>query len=211
MDLLVAPSICRCWAVKMTCIGVVLAGGLSSRMGSDKAKLCLGDQSMLSFSQHLLTQAGVDKVVISGANVGGIKDLFEQGGPLAGIYSAIQSERPSAILAIPVDMPFLQEQQLKELKLKGELSQRATYFNDSSLPIYLPVNALVNQYLEQEFSSAKFLSTGKGPSFKQIFKLCNALSIPLKDTQQLINTNTPEQFKQAQQLLKKTRTRNSYV
>ncbi|TRX53816.1 molybdenum cofactor guanylyltransferase [Thalassomonas sp. M1454] len=193
----------------MSCIGVVLAGGLSSRMGTDKAKLQLGEQSMLSFSQDLLRRAGVDKVICSGENVGGIKDLYQQGGPLAGIYSVIKSERPQAILAIPVDMPFLTSKQLTELKLKGELSQRATYFNDSSLPVYLPVNALVSQYLEQEFSSSKFLTTGKGPSFKQVFKRCNALSLPLKDQQQLINTNTPEQFKQAQQIL--TKTRSNYV
>ena len=185
----------------MDCLGIVLAGGLSSRMGENKAFLSLKNQTMLDLSQQLLRSAGLNNVVISGENSGGEKDIVHQGGPLAGIYTLIKKYNPRAILAVPVDMPFLTTNHLKELKLKGELSAKATYFNRSSLPIYLPVNALVSQYLEQTFNSAEFIKTGKGPSFKHVLNMTNALSIANKDQHAFINTNTPEQWANAKQII----------
>jgi molybdopterin-guanine dinucleotide biosynthesis protein A len=191
------------------CLGIVLAGGLSSRMGENKAFLNINEQTMLSHSKNLLTQTGISHVQVSGANSGGEADIIEQGGPLAGIYTLIQRYQPKAILAMPVDMPFMQSSLLKELKLKGELSGKGTFFSNSSLPVYLPVNALLFDYLQQAFTSSKFLETGKGPSFKQVFSLTNALEISIKDKQTLTNTNTPEQWQHALALIKKTRC--SYV
>ncbi len=184
----------------MFCLGVVLAGGQSSRMGQNKAFLSLNNQTMLEKTRQLLEHLQVDKTVISGANSGGESDIVSQGGPLAGIYSLAQKYQPKAILAVPVDMPFLTAEHLRELKIKGELSGRATYFNDSPLPLYLPINAFVEDYLQQQFTSQKFLDTGKGPSFKQVLKLTNATSLKTKQ-QFLTNTNTPQEWQQVKQIL----------
>ncbi|MAG76860.1 MAG: molybdopterin biosynthesis protein, partial [Colwelliaceae bacterium] len=49
------------------CIGIVLAGGQSTRMGQDKSQLeTLNSQNMLDFSQSLLKSIGINHVVISG-------------------------------------------------------------------------------------------------------------------------------------------------
>ena len=51
----------------MPCIGVVLAGGKSSRMGEDKALLKLANgNTLLQQSIHLLQTAGIEEVVVSG-------------------------------------------------------------------------------------------------------------------------------------------------
>jgi molybdopterin-guanine dinucleotide biosynthesis protein A len=187
------------------CLGLVLAGGKSSRMGREKALLSKPldgksaglEQTMLEFSTQLLRSAGIEDIMISGANIGGVADLYPQGGPLSGIYTAIKTYRPQAILALPVDMPFLTPAQLKSLKIKGEIGHQATIFTGSSLPIYLPVNALVEESLNQAFHSEAFIRSGRGPSFKQIFKLAGGREIKPDNQHSLINTNTPEQWQQA--------------
>ncbi len=191
----------------MDCLGIILAGGQSSRMGENKAFLTLNEQTMVEHCQALLNQCHLDKVVISGSNSGGVADLVTQGGPLAGIHSLIKKFQPRSVLVMPVDMPFLTSQHLQQLKLKGSLAKRACHFNQSSLPAFIPVNALLSQFLDEEFTSQRFLQTGKGPSFKHIFKITNGQSIPLSDPQVLVNTNTPNEWQQAKHLLKKSRSK----
>lgn len=183
------------------CLGIILAGGQSSRMGENKAFLTLKNDTMLRHCQTLLEQCNLDKIVVSGSNSGGVADLVVQGGPLAGIHSLITKYQPRAVLVLPIDMPFIKAQHLQELKLKGSLAYKACHFNQCSLPAYIPVNALLSKFLNDEFTSPRFLTTGKGPSFKQVFTLTNALSLEQKDQQVLVNTNTPDEWQQARKLI----------
>ncbi|WOH37286.1 molybdenum cofactor guanylyltransferase [Thalassotalea fonticola] len=179
------------------CLGIILAGGQSSRMGENKAFLTLKNDTMLNHCQSLLQQCHLDKIEISGSNSGGIADLVVQGGPLAGIHALIKKYQPRSVLVLPIDMPFISAQHLQELKLKGSLANKACHYSKCSLPAYIPVNAVLSQFLDEEFTSPRFLTTGKGPSFKQVFKLANALSIEQNDRQVLVNTNTPDEWQQA--------------
>ncbi|WNC71520.1 molybdenum cofactor guanylyltransferase [Thalassotalea psychrophila] len=187
----------------MDCLGIILAGGQSSRMGENKAFLTLKNDTMLSHCQSLLQQCHLDKIEISGSNSGGIADLVVQGGPLAGIHSLIKKYQPRSVLVLPIDMPFITAQHLQELKLKGTLANKACHYTKCSLPAYIPVNALLSQFLDDEFSSPRFLASGKGPSFKQVFKLASSLSVDQFDRQVLVNTNTPDEWQQAKKLINK--------
>lgn len=74
--------------VMASCYGLILAGGLYSRMGTDKVQLHRNGQAMLEYSQTLLESLGLD-VLISGSEQG-IPDLFPELGPLAGIYTTVK-------------------------------------------------------------------------------------------------------------------------
>lgn len=179
------------------CLGIILAGGQSSRMGENKAQLTLNDSTMLEHCQQLLKHCHLQNIVVSGENNGGVADLVNEGGPLAGIYSIIKKYNPKSILVLPIDMPFIHHKHLLELKLKGSLSARSAHYNDSSLPAFIPVNAFLTDFLQQQFTSDNFVATNRGPSFKQVFKMTNALTLTIDDKQALFNTNTPEQWQQA--------------
>ena len=143
------------------CLGVVLAGGKSSRMGTNKALLMrsssasfgqsLDHENMLSYSQRLLKNIGIEKIVISG-NVEGentannVADEFAELGPMGGIYSVIKKYQPKSLLILPVDLPLMTKETLQQLKIKGELTQKACFFTDHFLPLYLPNNAFVEQF-----------------------------------------------------------------
>ncbi len=177
-----------------TCLGVVLAGGLSSRMGQDKATLIRNDVDMLNYSKQLLTKSGIDNVVVSGKSHD-VQDLVKNAGPVGGIFSVIERYRPAAILVLPVDLPLMNTEALSKLKLTGELSQKACFYNDNYLPLYLPINAYVEQFLQQAFAQQQ--TSGRGPSIRQLLKHVPSQEITPAQPNVLFNANTPEQWQQA--------------
>src|SRR5258706_6638023 len=78
----------------------ILAGGLSRRMGTDKARLRLGSRTMLQHVQAAAKATGLPVRVIS-------KDLIPNCGPLGGLYTALKTTKHDAILALACDMPFV--------------------------------------------------------------------------------------------------------
>ena len=90
----------------------VLAGGRSSRMGSDKALLLFHGQTLLQRTLQTAALA-VGKTVIVGpkqryAALGEvIEDIYAGSGPLSGIHAALQSTDTDLNLVLSVDMPLM--------------------------------------------------------------------------------------------------------
>lgn len=203
-------------STQSNCLGVVLAGGLSSRMGQDKAQLLRQKQAMLDFSKQLLCDSGITDVVVSG-NTHDIPDIVPQAGPVGGIYSVLshytQVNQPKALLILPVDLPLMTANALQKLRLAGELSQQATYFTDSqgnahNIPLYLPNSALLALFLQKAFAaehSMNATSHGKkhGPSIKALLREIPSQSLALTarfaNSNILFNSNTPQDWQKAQQ------------
>ncbi|WP_286265111.1 molybdenum cofactor guanylyltransferase [Thalassotalea atypica] len=178
------------------CVGIVLAGGLSNRMGSDKALLVRQQQKMLDFSQQLLRETGVDDVMVSGDKYG-IADLYPQAGPLSGICSVIKQTPCSSVLVLPIDLPLITSSALKELKNIGQLTEKACFYQNHAIPMYLPINSLTELFFEQAFKHFN----GKGPSVRSMLKQVPHQAIPIEDERLLLNTNTPQEWQHAQQIL----------
>lgn len=186
------------------CLGVVLAGGLSSRMGQDKATLAYKNTDMLNFSKQLLIDSGLKNVVVSGDRHQ-VQDLIKNAGPVGGIYSVIQQHKPKAILVLPVDLPLMKARALTQLRLKGELSNKACFFEDHNIPLYLPNNGYLELFLAQAFkvmgSNESHLTKGtntkrNGPSIKSLLAQVPHLSLTPEKSTLLFNTNTPAQWQQ---------------
>ena len=181
------------------CLGVVLAGGLSTRMGQDKAKLAYKNTDMLNFSQQLLLDSGINNVVISG-NHYQVPDKFKNAGPVGGIYSVIEQYQPSAILVLPVDLPLMKPSGLTQLRLTGEMSQKACFFEDNNIPLYLPNNGYLELFLSKEFrqfNASECHTKKNGPSIKALLNQIPHMSIKPQQNRWLFNSNTPEQWEQA--------------
>ncbi len=92
--------------------GFVLAGGLSSRMGADKALVDFNGQPMIRRAVDTLRAAGLP-VSIGGARsplesyAPVIPDAGPGLGPLGGICSVLQSTSARHAVFLPVDMPWL--------------------------------------------------------------------------------------------------------
>jgi len=121
------------------CIGVVLAGGLSSRMGRDKALLPWRGRPLIEHQLDVLREAGVDEVRVSGhrPDYHGIVDAIPQLGPLGGLAGLAESLTGDVdLLVIPVDMPLLQANLLRRLRAERPQA-RSLRFVDHVLPLRL--------------------------------------------------------------------------
>ena len=95
-------------------VGFVVAGGQSRRMGSDKALLRWGAGTLLDHAVTRLRAVCREVRVLSGrerryADCGLPVDVDEvaDGGPLAGLATALSVAAPRAVLLLGVDVPFV--------------------------------------------------------------------------------------------------------
>lgn len=121
--------------------GVVLAGGKSSRMGTDKALLTWQGKSWLAQMVDLLTGIGAEQVVVS-RNVpceyNTLEDKFPDCGPLGGIHAAMCfSQLP--VLIVPVDVPAVSEANLHAL-IACDAHADIVAFENSPLPCFVRPN-----------------------------------------------------------------------
>ncbi len=87
---------------------VILRGGKSSRMGSDKAELKLGGRTFFDCIKGELSD--FDELLVSVAGEGGengaVSDIYKERGPMGGIYSALTAAKSDALLVVPCDLPL---------------------------------------------------------------------------------------------------------
>ena len=188
--------------------GLILAGGKSSRMGSDKSLLTLpnSQQSLLEYCQEKLALVCHENVFVSGSqHDNGIIDLVANCGPLSGIHGAIsyirsQHYKISELLVVAVDMPDISDEDLTYLLKMGRESQRLCCFENCFLPLYLPLNIDVTNYVSKVFTSEQ-LEAGEQAkksqySIKQMLNSLQGIQIQALKQSQLNNINTPVQWQQ---------------
>ena len=189
-------------------LGVILAGGQSSRMGLDKATLPIAGTTLLDYMRAKLQRAGIDEIVICRNAPGFLNDDIPQLGPLGALYTLSQRYPGRRALIVPVDMPLLsvanlQQFQAAAINLKlGDASLPAT-FDQQIFPLYLPFTPAVIEALKQrakhpdDLSIAAFLRETAGRRLSNFEHSVN--------DEEFLNANTPEQW---QSILAKVQTQS---
>lgn len=98
--------------------GIILAGGKSSRMGTDKGLLELCGKPLISYAIQVLSGL-CDTIIISSSYDGytsfGYKivaDEFPGIGPMGGIYSALKQSKTEKNIVLSCDLPFVTKELL---------------------------------------------------------------------------------------------------
>ncbi len=130
-------------------VGVVLAGGLSSRMGCDKAMLSIDGRSLLQHQIDFLTPL-CTKVLVSGEYSGFdcVPDAVPRCGPLGGIYSVAKHCPKMALLIIPVDLLRITSKHLERLMQNNQ----ACHYSNQPLPAFFPDSAEVVAAIQHMFA-----------------------------------------------------------
>jgi FdhD protein len=94
--------------------GVVLAGGQSSRFGSNKALALWQGKFLIEYARDTLTAVFDDCLLITNTpeqyeflNMPMIKDRYQDMGPLAGIHAALHHTGNPWIFIVACDMPAI--------------------------------------------------------------------------------------------------------
>lgn len=186
--------------------GLVLAGGLSSRMGVDKSGMIY---HQLPQSEHMavLLSKFCDKVFISIRNTTDkassfplLTDKFPSEGPIAGILTALAAHPDSAWLIAPVDMPALDEPALQFLLSHRSAVHKVTCFRNSA---GLHPEPLLSIWEPGVYSTLLQYYNSGGRSVRDFLESCGVhlLNAPYP----LVNINTPEE---RDEFLKKVQQKN---
>ncbi len=190
-------------------IGVILAGGQSSRMGLDKATLPIAGTTLLEYMHAKLLQAGIDEIVICRNAPGYLNDDIPQLGPLGALYTLSQRYPGRRALIIPVDMPLLREVTLQNFQAAALASETSTSTSPATLgqqifPLYLPFTPAVIEALNKrtknpdDLSIAAFLRETAGRRLRDVGHKT--------DNDEFLNANTPQQW---QTILAKVKTQTA--
>ena len=127
-------------------LGIILAGGKSSRSGEDKSIAKLGDKTLLDHTINKIENEFTEILVISNNKkfnfknnkIHVLEDCIEgQLGPLFGILSAmkwviINKKNYKWIASFPCDTPFFDIKLISELKIKvKETSKKLIFLNSN--------------------------------------------------------------------------------
>ncbi|MBQ6362928.1 MAG: molybdenum cofactor guanylyltransferase [Lachnospiraceae bacterium] len=103
--------------------GIVLAGGKSKRMGTDKSEIILNGKSFLQIQTDKLRDLGADRIYVSGKSspipyAHHIMDILPDMGPLGGLYSCFLECKCGSTLVLSVDVPLISLKTLDSLLKK---------------------------------------------------------------------------------------------
>lgn len=141
-----------------SCLGVVLAGGRSQRMGVDKARLLWRGRTLLEHATGMLREAGCSRVLVSGDHPGYacVPDQFPDRGPLGGLASIVGQASEARWLVVAIDQPLLDASMLRAL-LVGletgmEIARGICRYGEEPLPMALSISEDTRHWMRHAVS-----------------------------------------------------------
>lgn len=187
---------------KKNITGIILAGGKSSRMGSDKGIVELNKKK---FIEHILDAVlpNVNEVIIIANNNNYnylgykvIKDIIKDCGPLGGIYTGLMNSKTENNIVVSCDIPFISSDLIKYII---ENTNNA----DISVPVYKGnIEPLCAVYTKRTSDQIHNLIMNKNLKIQNILKYFITKEIFITKMQKFyteklfVNINTPEELKQ---------------
>ena len=190
-------------------IGIVMAGGLSSRLGRDKARLSLYDQKGPALLERTATllQACTDAVFVScraAQDVSpypAIHDETEGQGPAGGLLSVLRTVK-EPVLILSCDLPFMEEAPLRRLLDARNLRRPEsvmTAFHHTGNGRVEPLVAVYDQEARMWFENA---ATEGNRRLGLIIPAERRTLVPVlpEETPAFFNLNTPQDLEAARLL-----------
>lgn len=182
---------------RLNCLGVVLAGGKSTRMGTDKAMLPFKNGTLLESQCAKLRVVFTPKNVVVSGNYPSFHYFVDQTpklGPLGGILSAVHKfAMIEYFVFLPVDMPNIEPRTILRLLECAQMDHvnNCWSFKNFEMPLVIRNSATLVRTLKEIMSKPK--------AMRSIRSLCTALdysAIDIRDTnaKEFVNANTAEEW-----------------
>lgn len=181
--------------------GIILAGGNSSRMGTDKALIPFKGVHLIEYSlslmknlcHHIIISANNPNYTNFGFPV--VHDNFKGIGPLAGLEACLRYSQTRINLVVSCDTPFINSDLFRNI-----LDYTEAY--DAIVPVLNDgkIEPLIGFY-SKDILSQLVLQIKKGDyKMQNLLKLINTKYITLINDNLLHNLNTPEDLIRIEQL-----------
>ncbi len=183
--------------------GLVLTGGGSTRMGSDKARLMYHGMPQAEFACLLLGDFCREVYISSRSEQAEtdsrrgrrqIHDVFLGFGPVGGILSAMLHEPEAAWLVLGCDLPFVDDRSLRALVERRRPARYATAFRSTFDGFPEPLCTIYEP--KSRLRMLQYLALGNYCPRKTLFNSPIQLLEPL-DENALANVNRPEEYEAA--------------
>ena len=183
-----------------TLFGLVLAGGASTRMRTDKAALQYHGQPQLQWAFDLVSKVCAASFVsvrpdqrddAARGSYPQIVDRQPGTGPIAGISAALLEHPKAAWLVLACDLPFLTERTLQHLIAHRDPHKIATAYRSAHDGLPEPLCAIWEPAARQPVLA--YVASGKQCPRKFLIDSDTAL-LDLPEPQALDNVNTVEEF-----------------
>ena len=183
-----------------TLFGLVLAGGASTRMRTDKAALQYHGQPQLQWAFDLVSKVCAASFVsvrpdqrddAARGSYPQIVDRQPGTGPIAGISAALLEHPKAAWLVLACDLPFLTERTLQHLIAHRDPHKIATAYRSAHDGLPEPLCAIWEPAARQPVLA--YVASGKQCPRKFLINSDTAL-LDLPEPQALDNVNTVEEF-----------------
>lgn len=183
---------------KKNITGIILAGGKSSRMGSDKGFLILKNKPFIQYSIDALRPLVSDIIIVSdhsrydSLGFKRVTDHIKEAGPISGIFSGLEASKTDYNLILSCDIPLITTKVLEILI--DAIDDATEIIQAESSGKTMPLVALYKNTVK-----SKFLALLKNDErrLRVAVKQCSFKNIPLDDINinATTNVNTKEDFK----------------
>jgi len=176
--------------------GILLAGGLSSRMKTEKGLLKHQGKALIEYALEALQTVCTEVVLSSNTDsfdylgLSKYKDFSENIGPMGGIYSCMKSSTQEHHLVLACDMPVVDAGLLRLIASMAEGYEMVVPTVDgNAVPVCGYYHRSILPLLEREIADGNY-------SLYRLLGKCRSLTIETTAAQahQLMNVNTPEEF-----------------
>lgn len=179
--------------------GIILAGGKSSRMGTDKGFLMLNDKPFVQYSIEALQPLVSEIIIVSddkNYDAFGLKrvnDITKNAGPMAGICSGLEASSTAYNLILSCDIPLINSEILKKLIEAIDADSEIIQIENHGKT--MPLIALYKRHVKDTFN--EFLLQDER-RLRVAVKACKSKNIILEKEYELstMNVNTKEDLKQ---------------
>jgi molybdopterin-guanine dinucleotide biosynthesis protein A len=188
--------------------GLVLAGGLSQRMQTDKGRLRYGASGreqrevaaglLAEVCQDVFVSCRAEQAAELPAGLQPLPDTFLGLGPLGGILSAFRHDPNAAWLVLACDLPFLTAAVLRQLVAGRQPARLATAFQSPDNEFPEPLITIFEPRAYPEL--LRFLGLGYSCPRKMLIN-SDVQVLPTPGGEALRNVNTPAERAAAEQAL----------
>ena len=182
----------------------IMLGGLSTRMGRDKAMVTLGGKTLLERAVERwsgygagiqLSVGGAERLALAPDGIPAVSDVYAERGPLGGIHAGLSACETPLMLVVAVDSPFLTCEQA-DILLQAIGEADACVYTIEGRP--QPLFAL---YSRECRSLAETLILSGDNRTRLLLEGCETVYVPVDDATRFRNLNTPEELEKAEKLL----------